>query len=972
MNKSGNRAVLLKALIPVLVASLYATVPGPAAAQHQTLFPGLTGNELVDSLRVHYRPSYVMSGYDQARDHMFGVVHLDENNTLTCVYSGDRITWNPNSGLTARAFAQQEGWNTEHIWPQSMGAGSGNARVDLHHLRPIRADVNTSRSNYPFTFLEPAEVTRWWRGNVSQTSIPDGDLSEWSRTRSTSPPRFEVMDGFKGDVARAMFYFYTMYPDEARSADPNYLYLQMDDLRSYHNIDPVNEEEVGWTMEVAEVQDGKPNPFVIDTTLIRRAYFENYEQWDPSDGHDLEDPDEFLVTFTFAGGSGCGDENADPVIPDNRVNASPMQREGISCNTGASRFNSRQWPASAERSESHYAHFTITSGSRLMDLSQPASFRYTLLRSATGPRQFAWYYRVDGGQFRELESGTLTGTSDYQREITFHPPEEEAGELEFRLYGWEASSGAGTMSINELHVGGQLKQEPTDPAGVFRINIDSDYRGWRMMSMPAGGVTWCDLALQNRVQGITGLDECYEVAFPGAGLEHGSGSNLFLFARNGDAREWAAPRDIYDEITPGSGFIWYFFNTDQGPSKAFPFLLKAEGGAHETDVEITLEPGWNLLGNPFGRSLDRSSIVYLDAQGNETGQVTALQVWDPEAGGGLGSYRIPDPDEPISAWQGFVVQPNGADRVRFRIDGVNDAGNSDTPLTYGGDAVHHNMEGRPVARKSGAINPEQPGIADAGEYGACHIRFSLSGTDAGDGYRTVDHALSLVLLPEGAATRTYDMPKLPPLGRGHGVQSRHAVIAFQDGHRGQMAQLARTPGETGFSIPIVLERSDMSGEFELRWEGAVNLSTDLELTLEDRLTGELIAIAESGKWTFTETETFHPDDGEPRFVLHAGLAAPTDADSRDGQLPDHVTLHQNYPNPFNPVTVIAYELPQSGPVRLAVYDLLGRRVAMPVSETQQAGRHRVTFDASRLSSGVYLYRLEAAGTVVQRRMTIVK
>ncbi|MDG5767304.1 zinc-dependent metalloprotease family protein [Balneolales bacterium ANBcel1] len=86
----------------------------------------------------------------------------------------------------------------------------------------------------------------------------------------------------------------------------------------------------------------------------------------------------------------------------------------------------------------------------------------------------------------------------------------------------------------------------------------------------------------------------------------------------------------------------------------------------------------------------------------------------------------------------------------------------------------------------------------------------------------------------------------------------------------------------------------------------------------------------------------------------------------------HLALHQNYPNPFNPATTIRYELPERGHVRLAVYDLLGRRVSTLVNERQDAGRHDVAFDASRLSSGVYLYRLESAGQTLTRHMMLVK
>lgn len=83
-------------------------------------------------------------------------------------------------------------------------------------------------------------------------------------------------------------------------------------------------------------------------------------------------------------------------------------------------------------------------------------------------------------------------------------------------------------------------------------------------------------------------------------------------------------------------------------------------------------------------------------------------------------------------------------------------------------------------------------------------------------------------------------------------------------------------------------------------------------------------------------------------------------------------LNQNFPNPFNPSTLIRYQLPGAGPVRLTVYDILGREVATLVDGTQQQGAHEARFDGGGLSSGVYLYRLQTAGFVQQRKMILQK
>jgi len=92
------------------------------------------------------------------------------------------------------------------------------------------------------------------------------------------------------------------------------------------------------------------------------------------------------------------------------------------------------------------------------------------------------------------------------------------------------------------------------------------------------------------------------------------------------------------------------------------------------------------------------------------------------------------------------------------------------------------------------------------------------------------------------------------------------------------------------------------------------------------------------------------------------------------EMPDRFTVHQNYPNPFNPSTVISFDLPAEHTVSVRLFDTLGREVATLVSgESLSAGHHQVSFDASALSSGIYIYRVELNdGQSVTRKMTLIK
>ena len=93
--------------------------------------------------------------------------------------------------------------------------------------------------------------------------------------------------------------------------------------------------------------------------------------------------------------------------------------------------------------------------------------------------------------------------------------------------------------------------------------------------------------------------------------------------------------------------------------------------------------------------------------------------------------------------------------------------------------------------------------------------------------------------------------------------------------------------------------------------------------------------------------------------------------------PANYELFQNYPNPFNPTSKIEYQLPANCDITLKVYDLLGREVASLVDERQETGYHQSTFDASRLASGTYIYRIIALDDqnnrhVFQKKMIVLK
>jgi hypothetical protein len=108
-----------------------------------------------------------------------------------------------------------------------------------------------------------------------------------------------------------------------------------------------------------------------------------------------------------------------------------------------------------------------------------------------------------------------------------------------------------------------------------------------------------------------------------------------------------------------------------------------------------------------------------------------------------------------------------------------------------------------------------------------------------------------------------------------------------------------------------------------------------------------------------------------RFTIKVNAA--TSVTNESGyDLPSVVELDQNYPNPFNPSTTINFAVPEQSTVKLVIYDMLGRKVAELLNEPKSPGRYSINFDASRLASGLYLYRLQVGSSVLTKKMTLIK
>lgn len=200
---------------------------------------GLRGAELKSALQAICARGHQPLSYRQARRRMYGYVDR-LGGRVTAIYSGESFSVGGDGRVDSNEI------NCEHLWPQSKGARVHPRRSDIYHLRPSRPRVNQARANYPFGSPEGGLDGGRWR--VGQES--DGDTV-------MLPPQ-----GVRGDIARSLFYFSIRY-DLRISSD------EEEDLRSWHEADPVDEAERQRCARVKEVQ-GNENPFVSAPELVGR------------------------------------------------------------------------------------------------------------------------------------------------------------------------------------------------------------------------------------------------------------------------------------------------------------------------------------------------------------------------------------------------------------------------------------------------------------------------------------------------------------------------------------------------------------------------------------------------------------------------------------------------------------------------------------------------------------------------------
>jgi hypothetical protein len=504
------------------------------------------------------------------------------------------------------------------------------------------------------------------------------------------------------------------------------------------------------------------------------------------------------------------------------------------------------------------------------------------------------------------------------------------------------SQGAGGM---DLLAGGSVSSRSN-------VEISVDLTGgpcWRMLSAPSA-TTYANLLSNLWTQGVPGSDSPPpETA--------SSNANVLVWPNDVSGvspTDWVTPTNLTDPIPAGTGFIVSVFEDDDfsgtvETEEEFPKTITATGTANSGSISPTLNStnssAWTLVGNPYDVPVDfdlltksdLTNVAYVydrNASGITNGNSGGWQTTN----GSVGDLK----DGVIAPMQGFFIQNSGGSpSLTFE----------EADQTTGGEFYG----------KEDEINKSV-------------LRFQLTGEELiNSAWLTFSESGSNQLIPGDAL-------ELTPFS------TDYATLAFNKSGE-ELLDIAQFPGKGSIEIPFHAE-STIPGNYSIEITD-FDLNPGINLTLIDNQTGEEVPVTKNFKYEF-EIQGFKKENsqsikcnnlhdsmskfkpnaqkaiGEHRFSIIVDGASETE------EVPTEVGLNQNYPNPFNPTTQISYQIPQQGNVLLEVYDMAGRKIQTLVDESVAAGSYQVNFDASNLSSGVYVYRLQTGSQVLSRKLTVIK
>ncbi|MBO6525175.1 MAG: lamin tail domain-containing protein [Balneolaceae bacterium] len=396
----------------------------------------------------------------------------------------------------------------------------------------------------------------------------------------------------------------------------------------------------------------------------------------------------------------------------------------------------------------------------------------------------------------------------------------------------------------------------------------------------------------------------------------------FYTSYNGSS--WLSPNSLTDSLDNGSGFIFYFFDNDEAQSTQLPVTIRGTGSVPNTDVTIDLHTSgdkWNLIGNPFDSAIDFSEI---SATGGSLASSVGY-VYDHGIQNYITTTSIGDS---VSSWQGIMIENNSAASITIPVSSQIDE------ATF----YKHN-------------SPDQS-----------YLVLELSDIDNNLGDQLV------ISFSDEAFVEwdKLDMLELPSISSefiglaGKGFRNGVEVLQSQFSVPNDL--------ENVLEIPLLItQRINSADKLKLYVKKKVNIPEHISLFISDETSEPATNILSPG---FTELELNGARNADSfGLIVQSNLSIHNEFDQK---LPNHFELYQNFPNPFNPVTHVNYDLPESSDVQFKAYSITGALVRTITTNHQNPGKFTIRFDATNLSSGIYIYTLKTKFGIKSGKMILLK
>ncbi len=392
-----------------------------------------------------------------------------------------------------------------------------------------------------------------------------------------------------------------------------------------------------------------------------------------------------------------------------------------------------------------------------------------------------------------------------------------------------------------------------------------------------------------------------------------AGSEWQAYRDDGSQDDFLQKYDGSERFTfePGNGF-WVTATSDL----AFEDSVSTVSLQGDSAATITLREGWNVISNPIDKAVEWSRVE--QANGGSLQPIWSFQ----------GAFSQADSLGSAVSGRGYYLFNGSADRTELLIPYP---GSPSSPIS------------KTESRASSATGQKANLL-------------SLSATPVGSGGPT-----STVQV--GIQSETAGSVVAPP--------SRFEAVSL----RIKAGEEEQKKGRSGL---LMTERRKGGGDgetFHLRLKSQEGVPVSLSASGLSETEGQSVALLHpsAGRtYRLRADVTIQIGEGQEETALKLAVGTEGYVDEQASQvIPDEVTL-TSYPNPFRKQATVEYTLPEQTDVRVALYDVLGRRVATLEEGNKQAGRHQIQLKGSDLSSGVYFGRLEAGGETRTQKITVVR